>query len=186
MIRNTLKILFISCFLQAQETEVIKKTAVYPTPRVDKKSATGQLFPGAKVIKLKKDRSGKFIKATLEFYIPIESLEEGRVALAVGEDQLADNAKFQLISADKDGKRIKLKLKVSNVHKSKVSRVLRPRIFFDYLKYLFTFFCHPEFFSGKLFDIFVIRFQPVFFALKMYPLFPKFIDLSLNFRSLVL
>ena len=33
--------------------------------------------------------------------------------------QLADNAKFQLISADKDGKRIKLKLKVSNVHKSK-------------------------------------------------------------------
>ncbi|MDP7071959.1 MAG: hypothetical protein QF430_03645 [Candidatus Marinimicrobia bacterium] len=119
MIRNTLKILFISCFLQAQETEVIKKTAVYPTPRVDKKSAAGQLFPGAKVIKLKKDRSGKFIKATLEFYIPIESLEEGRVALAVGEDQLADNAKFQLISADKDGKRIKLKLKVSNVHQSK-------------------------------------------------------------------
>jgi hypothetical protein len=106
-------------FLHGQETEVIKKTPIYPEPRADKKSASGQLYPGAKVIKLKKDRSGKFIKATLEFYIPIESLEEGRVALAIGEEQSADNAKYKLISADKNGKRIRIKLKVTNSHVSK-------------------------------------------------------------------
>lgn len=119
MVRNTLSILFLFFILQAQETEVIKKTPIYPAPRADKKSVSGQLYPGAKVIKLKKDRSGKFIKATLEFYIPIESLEEGRVALAVGEEQSADNAKFKLLSADKDGKRIRLKLRVLNTHTSK-------------------------------------------------------------------
>ncbi len=106
-------------FLNGQETEVIKKTPIYPTPRADKKSASGQLYPGAKVVKLKKYRSGKFIKATLEFYIPIESLEEGRVALAIGEEQSADNAKYKLMSVDKNGKRIKLKLKVTNIHGSK-------------------------------------------------------------------
>jgi len=105
--------------IQGQETEVIKKTGVYPNPRVNKKSAVGQIYPGTKIIKLKKDRSGKFVKATLEFYIPIEYLEEGRVALAIGEEQSADNAKYKLISADKNGKRIKLKLKITNTHQSK-------------------------------------------------------------------
>lgn len=103
----------------SQETEVIKKTPVYSVPREDRKKAVGQLYPDAKVVKLKKDKSGKFVKATLEFFIPIESLEEGRVALVIGDEQTADNAKFKLLSADRTGKRIMVKLRVSNIHNSR-------------------------------------------------------------------
>ncbi len=106
-------------FLAAQETETIKKTEIYSSPDKSKKISIGELYPGIKVNKLKKDKTGKFIKATIEFYIPIESLEEGRVSHPAGVEQIADNAKYTLLNATKNGKRIKISLKISNNHSSK-------------------------------------------------------------------
>jgi len=117
-----MKYLFIILFpflILAQETETIKKTGIYLSPAESKKSSVGQLYPGVKVTKLKKDKSGKFIKATIEFYIPIESLEEGRVSHPAGIEQIADNAKYTLVNARNDGKRVKILLKISNGHSSK-------------------------------------------------------------------
>lgn len=103
----------------AQETETIKKTEIYSSPNESKKLSIGQLYPGVKVTKLKKDKSGKFIKATIEFYIPIESLEEGRVSHLAGVEQIADNAKYTLLNAIHDGKRVIISLKISNGHAAK-------------------------------------------------------------------
>ncbi len=112
-------LIFIPVLILAQETETIKKTDIYSSPNESKKSLIGQLYPGAKVTKLKKDKSGKFIKATIEFYIPIESLEEGRVSHPAGVEQIADNAKYKLLNATREGKRVKISLKISNVHSVK-------------------------------------------------------------------
>ena len=51
--------------LIGQETEVIKNTKVYLYPNSSKNSVIGEIFPGSLVTKLKKDKSGKFIKATI-------------------------------------------------------------------------------------------------------------------------
>ena len=69
-------ILGVSSLVFSQETEVIKKTKVYLKPGVEK-TIIGELLPGVTVTKLKKDRTGQYIKATIEFYIPMESLLEG-------------------------------------------------------------------------------------------------------------
>ena len=61
---------FISIFVFGQTTEVIKKTDIYVKPNKNKENIIGQIFPESSVIKLKKDKSGEFIKATIEFYIP--------------------------------------------------------------------------------------------------------------------
>ena len=92
----------ISTILIGQETEVIKKTDIYLQPGLEK-SVVGQLMPGATVTKLKRDKSGQYIRATVEFYIPMESLLEGRISKKIGESQVADNALFKLISAKKAG-----------------------------------------------------------------------------------
>ena len=63
--------------LIGQETEVIKNTKVYLSSNASKDNVIGEIFPGSSVTKLKKDKSGKFIKATIEFYIPVEALLEG-------------------------------------------------------------------------------------------------------------
>ena len=68
---------------------------------------------------MKKDKSGKFIKATIEFYIPVESLLEGRVSHPVGTTQIADNAQFKLIEVNQKGAQIVLKLSVTNISHTK-------------------------------------------------------------------
>jgi len=68
---------------------------------------------------LKKDKSGKFIKATIEFYIPVEALLEGRVSHPVGTTQIADNAKYKLIEVNQTGTQIVLKLRVANISPTK-------------------------------------------------------------------
>jgi hypothetical protein len=110
---------FISIGLFAQTTEVIKKTAIYIKPNNNKDNIVGEIFPGSSLIKLKKDKSGKFVKATIEFYIPVESLLEGRVSHEVGITQTADNAKYKLISSNKNGNQIEIKLRVANSSHSK-------------------------------------------------------------------
>ena len=105
--------------LIGQETEVIKNTKVYLSPNASRDNVIAEIFPGSTVKKLNKDKSGKFIKATIEFYIPIESLLEGRVSYTVGTTQIADNAKYKLIEVNKTGTQIVLKLRVANISLTK-------------------------------------------------------------------
>ena len=105
--------------LIGQETEVIRNTKVYLYPNTNKNNIIGEIFPGSFVKKLKKDKSGKFIKATIEFYIPVESLLEGRVSHPVGTTQIADNAQFTLIEANRNGAQIVLKVRVTNISHTK-------------------------------------------------------------------
>ena len=117
--KKSLVLLTLSINLFSQTTEVIKKTDIYITPNKNKINVVGEMFPGASIKKLKKDKSGKFIKATIEFYIPVESLLEGRVSHKAGSTQLADNAKYKLISSKKNGNQIEIKLRVANISHSK-------------------------------------------------------------------
>ena len=105
--------------LIGQETEVIKNTKVYLSPNASKDNVIGEIFPGSSVTKLKKDKSGKFIKATIEFYIPVESLLEGRVSHPIGTTQIADNAKYKLIEVIQTGTQVVLKLRVKNISHTK-------------------------------------------------------------------
>ena len=103
----------------SQETETIKKTLIYTSPHANRNSALGQLYPGTTITKLKKDKSGQFVKAYLEFYIPIEFLQEGRVSHSPGIVQIADDAQYKLLQAKKDGNRILLSLQVTNKNTTK-------------------------------------------------------------------
>jgi len=105
--------------LFSQETETIKKTLIYTAPHAARDNALGQLYPGATITKLKKDKSGQFVKAYLEFYIPIEFLEEGRVSHPPGIVQIADDAQYKLLQATKDGNRILLSIQVTNKNSTK-------------------------------------------------------------------
>ena len=104
----------IPVFLFSQETEIIKKTLIYTTPYASRKSALGQLYPGTTITKLKKDKSGQFIKASLEFYIPVEFLEEGRVSHSPGIVQIANDAHYKLLQTKKEGNQVRLFLQVTN------------------------------------------------------------------------
>ena len=105
--------------LIGQETQVIKKTKVYLTPKENKENIIGEISPGTSVTKLKKDKSGEFVKATIEFYIPIEALREGRVSHQVGTTQVTDNAKYKLMEVNQIGTQIALKLLVTNISHTK-------------------------------------------------------------------
>ena len=105
--------------LIGQETEVIKNTKVYLSPNASKDNVIGEIFPGSSVTKLKKDKSGKFIKATIQFYIPVESLLEGRVSHPIGTTQIAGNAKYKLIEVIQTGTQVVLKLRVKNISHTK-------------------------------------------------------------------
>ncbi len=105
--------LILSATIFAQDTEVIKKTPIYLKPGLEK-SVIGELIPGATVTKLRKDKSGQYIMATVEFYIPMGSLLEGRVSKKIGERQIADNATFKLTSARRDGNSVQFSLQVKN------------------------------------------------------------------------
>ena len=105
--------------LIGQETEVIKNTKVYLSSNASKDNVIGEIFPGSSITKLKKDKSGKFIKATIEFYIPVEALLEGRISHAVGTTQIVDNAKYELLEVNQSGTQIVLKLRVENISSTK-------------------------------------------------------------------
>ena len=103
----------------SQETKTIKTTEIFSSFKESKNEAIGQLYPNANITKLKKDNSGKFIKATIEFYIPIESLEESRISHSVGVHQITVYAGYTLLKATQNGKRIKIILQVNNLHSLK-------------------------------------------------------------------
>jgi len=119
MYRLLILLIVLPLKLIGQETEVIKNTKVYLFPNASKGNVIGELYPGSSVTKLKKDKSGKFIKATIEFYIPVESLLEGRVSHPIGTTQIADNAKYKLIEVIQTGTQVVLKLRVTNISHTK-------------------------------------------------------------------
>lgn len=119
MYRLLIYLIVLPLWLIGQETEVIKNTKVYLSPNASKDNVIGEIFPGSSVTKLKKDKSGKFIKATIEFYIPVESLLEGRVSHPIGTTQIADNAKYKLIEVIQTGTQVVLKLRVKNISHTK-------------------------------------------------------------------
>ena len=119
MFRFLILLIVLPLKLIGQETEVIKNTKVYLAPIESKDNVIGEIFPGSSVRKLKKDKSGKFIKATIEFYIPVEALLEGRISHAVGTTQIVDNAKYELLEVNQSGTQIVLKLRVENISSTK-------------------------------------------------------------------
>ena len=119
MYRLLIYLIVLPLRLIGQETEVIKNTKVYLSPNASKDNVIGEIFPGSSVTKLKKDKSGKFIKATIEFYIPVESLLEGRVSHPIGTTQIAGNAKYKLIEVIQTGTQVVLKLRVKNISHTK-------------------------------------------------------------------
>ena len=119
MFRFLILLIVLPLKLIGQETEVIKNTKVYLSPIESKDNVIGEIFPGSSVRKLKKDKSGKFIKATIEFYIPVEALLEGRISHAVGTTQIVDNAKYELLEVNQSGTQIVLKLRVENISSTK-------------------------------------------------------------------
>lgn len=110
---------FFFILVYAQETQVIKKTEIYSSPSAAGNSSVGELLPGTKITKLQKDQSGKFVKATMDFYIPIDAIKESRVSFPAGADQTADQAKYRLLSAKLEGKRVRISIMVTNIHATK-------------------------------------------------------------------
>ena len=119
MFRFLILLIVLPLKLIGQETEVIKNTKVYLSPIESKDNVIGAIFTGSSIRKLKKDKSGKFIKATIEFYIPVEALLEGRISHAVGTTQIVDNAKYELLEVNQSGTQIVLKLRVENISSTK-------------------------------------------------------------------
>ena len=119
MYRLLILLIVLPLKLIGQQTEVIKNTKVYLSPNASRDNVIAEIFPGSTVKKLKKDKSGKFIKATIEFYIPVEVLLEGRVSHPVGTTQIADNAKYKLIEVNQMGTQVVLKLRVTNINPTK-------------------------------------------------------------------
>ena len=119
MYRLLILLIVLPLKLIGQQTEVIKNTKVYLSPNASRNNVIGEIFPGSSVKKLKKDKSGKFIKATIEFYIPVEALLEGRISHAVGTTQIVDNSKYELLEVNQSGTQIVLKLRVENISSTK-------------------------------------------------------------------
>ncbi|MFQ6604801.1 MAG: hypothetical protein ACE5D8_04515 [Fidelibacterota bacterium] len=99
--------------LLAQETTLKEETPVFLSPSDEK--PVGSLEAGLPVTKLKLDRSKQFIKTTVDVYIPVAAFEDPRVALPPGTDQIADKVKYNVLSANRDGNQVHLKLRITNL-----------------------------------------------------------------------
>lgn len=99
--------------VSGQITEIIKKVDIIADPS-DPKSVLGRIYPGTEIKKIGKDPSGDFIKATLDFYLPLETVKEGRVAKGIGEWQMADDATIQLLNSNKEGNTVKVTVAIVN------------------------------------------------------------------------
>ncbi|MBL7013176.1 MAG: hypothetical protein ISR83_02030 [Candidatus Marinimicrobia bacterium] len=105
-------ILITGSVLLGQTTTLKSSTDIFI--KANEKSSIGSLSSGTQITKLKLDKSGKYVKATIEFYIPVNALKDGRVSLPVGTEQIAEGVKYKLISAKQIGNQVRLKMKVTN------------------------------------------------------------------------
>ena len=94
-------LVFVGGILFGQTTRLKSSTDIFI--KANENSLIGSLASGTQITKLKLDKSGKYVKATIEFYIPVNALDDGRVSLPIGTVQIAENVKYKLISAKKMG-----------------------------------------------------------------------------------
>lgn len=100
--------------LWGQTTTLKSGTDIYLNANTS--SSIGSLTSDTEITKLKLDKSGKFVKATIDFYIPVDALSDGRVSLPIGTEQIAEGVKYNLVSASKVGKQVKVTLKIINTN----------------------------------------------------------------------
>ena len=98
------------CF--GQNTQTTKSVNLTTSPNI--KSKIGSLNPGTTIKKLKLDPSGKFVKVTFEAYVSVDALKDPTVSLLVGSSQIADDVKYELISAKQSGNRVNIKVQITN------------------------------------------------------------------------
>jgi|GEM_PF-249131 hypothetical protein len=108
-----LALILLLSLTNGQVTETIKRSDIYEEPG-NEDAVLGRVNSGTKVIKIGKDPSGKFIKATLEFYIPLDALEEGRVAKGIGEIQTAGQAGIRLVNASLKNEQVTVIVEITN------------------------------------------------------------------------
>ena len=108
-------LVFVGGILFGQTTRLKSSTDIFI--KANENSSIGSLASGTQITKLKLDKSGKYVKATIEFYIPVNALDDGRVSLPIGTVQIAENVKYKLISAKKNGNQVTLNIKITNLGK---------------------------------------------------------------------
>ena len=105
-------IVFLTYVIFGQDTKVTQSADLSSKP--NNAAVIGSLQPGVSVKKLKLDPSGKFVKVSIEAFIPVNALENPTVSLPVGSTQIADGVKFKVISAKPNGKQVKVKVQITN------------------------------------------------------------------------
>ena len=99
----------------AQITNISKDSDIYVKPGGE---SIGELYEDAKITKLGKDNTGKYIKATIEFYISAEALKESRIAGTIGDTQTTGNASISLLGAKINTRTVTISVKVKNSGKT--------------------------------------------------------------------
>jgi hypothetical protein len=108
-------ILFLSItFCLGQDTKI--STSADLSTKPNSETIVGSLKPGTSVRKLKLDHSGKYVKVSIEVFVPVSSLEDPTVSLPVGSTQIADGVKFKVVSAKQSGKQVKVKVQITNTN----------------------------------------------------------------------
>jgi len=105
-------LIFFMTYIFSQDTKVTQTADLSTKP--NNTTVIGSLQPGVSVKKLKLDSSGKFVKVSIEAFIPVSALENPTVSLPVGSTQIADGVKFKVISAKPNGKQVKVKVQITN------------------------------------------------------------------------
>ncbi|MFQ6615715.1 MAG: DUF4352 domain-containing protein [Fidelibacterota bacterium] len=97
----------------AQVTEITKKTDILKDPE-QTGDVLGRVYPGTEIRKLQKDSSGNYVKAVLEFWVPLEALKESRIAGRTGESQVSDDATITLLSAQRSDEKVTVSVRIAN------------------------------------------------------------------------
>ncbi|NQV38241.1 MAG: hypothetical protein HQ509_09595 [Candidatus Marinimicrobia bacterium] len=105
-------VIVLAGLLFSQETTLKESTPIFLKP--GEENSVGNLDVGMPVTKVKLDKSKKYIKTTIDVYIPINAFTDARVALPIGTDQIADDIKYKVLSAKIGGKQIAVKVKITN------------------------------------------------------------------------
>jgi len=99
----------------SQETAT-KSTPVYIDPKGEK--IAGSLEEGTIIRKVRKTPDGKFIKATIDFYIPVSAVENSDVYAKMGTAHSIGTTFFTLNKVTKNGTQAKAYLTIKNEGKS--------------------------------------------------------------------
>ncbi len=103
------------CGVFGQNTKLKSSSSL--SSKANDNSTVGKLNAGTQVRKLKLDPSGKYVKVSIEAYVPVGVLEDATVSLPVGSTQIADGIKYKVISAKQLGKSVRVKVLVTNTNK---------------------------------------------------------------------